>query len=141
MRKIYLAIILLLCATGCSKETVDSRMDDTDQRARKLVADIRQDVVDSRIVGQWELTAINGKSTDAPTRMTILSDGTCDYFGEPANVKNEGDIIILNYDGADRCTTFRILEVTDTLMRWGYKPDISGTGLVFNKLLAPDPIR
>ena len=53
MRKIYLAIILLLCATGCSKEPVDSR-----------------------IVGKWQYRA-EEDSYD----VTILSDGTCDFGG------------------------------------------------------------
>ena len=135
MRKIYLAIILLLCAAGCSKETVDSRMDDTDQRARKLVADIRQDVVDSGIVGQWELN-----TNDYLTYVTILSDGTCDYEGKLGNVKIEGDIILLAFNGG-ACATYRILEVTDTLMRWGYGSNGNLMEKVFNKLLVPDLIQ
>ena len=74
MRKIYLAIILLLCATGCSKETVDSR-----------------------IVGMWQGRAKDGYAVT----IIILPDGTSDFGGTDmiARITDgfrewDGDIIV-----------------------------------------------
>ena len=60
MRKIYLAIILLLCAAGCSK-------------------------VDSSLVGMWQWSSteyIRGEPFKTRTTITILPDGTASYDGD-----------------------------------------------------------
>ena len=112
MRKIYLAIILLLCAAGCSKETVDSR-----------------------IVGKWQYRAGEEDGYD----VTILSDGTSDFggFDVIARITDsfrewDGDIIVFKskWSGKD-VIHLKILEVTETLMRVEHLP--AGREMLFTK--------
>ena len=112
MRKIYLAIILLLCATGCSKETVDSR-----------------------IVGKWQGRAEDGYAVT----ISILPDGTSDFGGTDmiARITDgfrewDGDIIVFKskWSGKD-LIYLKILEVTETLMR--VEPLPAGREMLFTK--------
>lgn len=70
MRKIYLAIILLLCATGCSKETVDSRF-----------------------IGKWQHRAEDGYAVT----ISILPDGTGSYASDPCRVEIIDDYIVFDF--------------------------------------------
>ena len=70
MRKIYLAIILLLCAAGCSKETVDSRF-----------------------VGKWQHRTEDGYTVT----ISILPDGTGSYASDPCSVEIMDDYIVLDF--------------------------------------------
>ncbi len=113
MRKLYLAIILLLCAAGCSKETVDSR-----------------------IVGKWQYRAA---AEEDGFDVTILSDGTSDFGGTDmiARITDgfrewDGDIIVFKskWSGKD-IIHLKILEVTETLMR--LEPLPAGREMLFTK--------
>ena len=105
MRKLYLAIILLLCAAGCSKETVDSR-----------------------IVGKWQYRAA---AEEDGFDVTILSDGTSDFAGG-VTTRIDGDIIVFKskWSGKD-IIHLKILEVTETLMR--LEPLPAGREMLFTK--------
>ena len=70
MRKICLAIILLLCATGCSKETVDSWF-----------------------VGNWQHGAEDGYAVT----ISILPNGTGSYASDPCRVEIMDDYIVFDF--------------------------------------------
>tara|TARA_B100000676_G_scaffold311587_1_gene382011 strand:+ start:26 stop:286 length:261 start_codon:yes stop_codon:yes gene_type:complete len=70
MRKICLAIILLLCATGCSKETVDSWF-----------------------VGNWQHGAEDGYAVT----ISILPNGTGSYASDLCRVEIMDDYIVFDF--------------------------------------------
>ena len=99
MRKIYLAIILLLCAAGCSKETVDSRF-----------------------VGKWQHRTEDGYTVT----ISILPDGTGSYASDPCSVEIMDDYIVLDFGFSKpefSKIAFSVINFTDTEMTLLGGPD------------------